>query len=248
MNESIAKIPAFVTVRSTSSRLPEKCFLPFGEVSVLEHVIHRAQHYGLEPIVCTTEEQTDDAIVELAIKCNVKYYRGPTANKLLRWSQCCEYFNLSSFHSVDADDLFFCGDEVCRSFALLEEGYDMVEPSPSSSNGGATVGYSLKYDIVDKACQNLNPNTDTEMMWSYINRVPRLQRTILPDPESSVINHRMTLDYPEDYILLEAIRLMVGNLATRKDVHKALNNNPGLAKINAFRSAEWLNNQLSKSL
>jgi hypothetical protein len=85
-------------------------------------------------------------------------------------------------------------------------------------------------------------------MWSYINRVPRLQRTILPDPESSVINHRMTLDYLEDYILLEAIRLMVGNLATRKDVHKALNNNPGLAKINAFRSAEWLNNQLSKSL
>jgi len=155
---------------------------------------------------------------------------------------------VTAFHSVDADDLFFCGDEVRRSFALLEEGYDMVAPSPSSSNGGATVGYSLKYDIVDKACQNLNPNTDTEMIWSYINRIPGLRKTILPDPESAIINQRLTLDYPEDYILLEAIRLMVGNLATREDIYKVLNDNPGLAEINAFRSSEWLNNQLSKSI
>jgi spore coat polysaccharide biosynthesis protein SpsF (cytidylyltransferase family) len=241
-------LPSFITVRSSSTRLPNKCYKSFGEATVIEHIIKRALHYGLDPIVCTTNEREDDRIVDIALSNNVKVFQGSAINKLQRWRDCCRQFEVTAFHSVDADDLFFCGDEVRRSFALLKEGYDIVEPSPSSSNGGATVGYSLKYDIVDKACQNLNPNTDTEMMWSYINRVPRLQRTILPDPESSVINHRMTLDYPEDYILLEAIRLMVGNLATRKDVHKALNNNPGLAKINAFRSAEWLNNQLSKSL
>lgn len=96
MNESIAKIPAFVTVRSTSSRLPEKCFLPFGEGSVLEHVIQRSIYYDLDPIVCTTTETSDDAIVELAKRCNVKFFRGSTANKLLRWSQCCEHFDLES--------------------------------------------------------------------------------------------------------------------------------------------------------
>ena len=101
------KIPAFITVRSSSTRLPEKCFLPFGTGSVLEHVIRRVKHYDLDPIVCTTTEVTDDTIIELAKKCNVKFFRGPVENKLLRWSQCCEHFDLESFHSIDADDPFF---------------------------------------------------------------------------------------------------------------------------------------------
>jgi spore coat polysaccharide biosynthesis protein SpsF (cytidylyltransferase family) len=241
-------VPSFITVRSSSTRLPNKCYKSFGDMTVIEHIIKRALHYGLDPIVCTTNESKDGRIVDIALSNNIKVFRGPTINKLQRWRDCCREFEVTAFHSVDADDLFFCGDEVRRSFALLEEGYDMVAPSPSSSNGGATVGYSLKYDIVDKACQNLNPNTDTEMIWSYINRIPGLRKTILPDPESAIINQRLTLDYPEDYILLEAIRLMVGNLATREDIYKVLNDNPGLAEINAFRSSEWLNNQLSKSI
>jgi len=241
-------VPSFITVRSSSTRLPNKCYKSFGDMTVIEHIIKRALHYGLDPIVCTTNESKDGRIVDIALSNNIKVFRGPTINKLQRWRDCCREFEVTAFHSVDADDLFFCGDEVRRSFALLEEGYDMVAPSPSSSNGGATVGYSLKYDIVDKACQNLNPNTDTEMIWSYINRIPGLRKTILPDPESAIINQRLTLDYPEDYILLEAIRLMVGNLATREYIYKVLNDNPGLAEINAFRSSEWLNNQLSKSI
>ena len=120
------KIPAFITVRSSSSRLPEKCFLPFGEGSVLEHIIKRVRHYDLDPIICTTTEVTDDAIIELAKECNVKFFRGPVANKLLRWSQCCEHFDLESFHSVDADDPFFCGDEVKRSHNLPGEVFEVI--------------------------------------------------------------------------------------------------------------------------
>jgi len=81
------KIPAFITVRSSSTRLPEKCFLPFGEGSVLEHIIKRVRHYDLDPIICTTIEKSDDPIVELAKKCNVKFYfevEGSDDIKILR--------------------------------------------------------------------------------------------------------------------------------------------------------------------
>lgn len=248
MSEEISKIPAFITVRSASRRLPGKCFLEFGDMTVLEHVIRRALHYGLEPIVCTTQDETDDAIAELAIKSNVKYFRGPTVNKLLRWRLCCEYFGLSSFHSVDADDPFFCGEEVRRSYDLLKSGCDMVAPSPSSSSGGATVGYSLTADIVARATTGTSTDSDTEMMWSYMDRVKGLKKITLSDPEHFIIRYRMTLDYPEDYILLEAVRLIVGNLATREQIYQVLGANPDMAKLNAFRSVEWSENQLSKSL
>ena len=241
------KIPAFITVRSSSTRLPEKCFLPFGTGSVLEHVIRRVKHYDLDPIVCTTSEVTDDTIIELA-KCNVKFFRGPVENKLLRWSQCCEHFDLKSFHSVDADDPFFCGDEVKRSYDLLQTGFDMVTPSPSSSGGGATVGYSLTANIVKRASLATSHDQDTEMIWSYIEKVPGLSKIILDDPKDNIISTRMTLDYHEDYVLLEAIRLIVGNLATREEVCKVIENNPDLVYVNSFRSEEWSTNQKNKSL
>jgi len=241
-------IVAFITVRSSSSRLAQKCFLPFGEVTVLEHIIKRVQYYGLEPLVCTTNELEDDLIVEMANHLNVRYFRGSSINKLLRWRDCCQAFNIQEFHTVDADDPFFCGEEVKRSFALLKLGYDMVAPTPSSSRGGATVGYSLSATIVEKACEGLETETDTEMMWFYIERVKGLRKITLTDPAESVIYHRMTLDYPEDYILLEAIRLIVGNFASRSQIYDVLKNNPDLAKVNAFRSEEWLVLQTVKIL
>ena len=242
-------IDAFITVRATSSRLPGKCFLPFGDYSVLEHVIRRAIHYKLSPIVCTTNDSEDDAVQRLCDQIGVRYFRGSTNNKLLRWSDCCKHFGVEAFHSVDADDPFFCGEEVKRSFSLLDQqGLDMIAPCPSSSRGGATVGYSLTADIVAQACEGLDEETDTEMMWSYIEKVPGLKKRVLEDPSNHVITARMTLDYHEDYIFLETIRLLVGNLATRSDIAQLLERNPDLVKINAFRTTEWARNQKEKSI
>jgi spore coat polysaccharide biosynthesis protein SpsF len=240
-------IPAFITVRSTSTRLPQKCFLPFGKFSVIEHIIQRAKHYDLEPIVCTTTLSSDDAIVDIARKCGVEVYRGPVANKLLRWSGCCDFFGIEAFHSLDADDPFFCGEEIKRSFSLLQSGFDMVAPSPSSASGGATVGYSLTADIVSRSCEGLDEGTDTEMMWSYVERVFGLQKISLSDPDYGIVRARMTLDYNEDYILLEAVRLILGSMASRHDIAALFKKNPDLEKINAHKNEEWARNQIKKS-
>jgi len=73
-----------VTVRTKSSRLPEKCLLPFGNQCVLEHVIERCKLYKLEPIICTSIDPSDDRIVDIAKKYKVNYFRGSVVNKLLR--------------------------------------------------------------------------------------------------------------------------------------------------------------------
>ena len=243
------KIPVLITVRSLSTRLPEKCFLSFGKGSVLEHIIQRSMHYGLDPIVCTTTEESDDAIVDLAKKCNVKFYRGPIANKLLRWSQCCEHFLLDSFHSVDADDPFFDGNEIISSMKMLqEENLDMVCPTESSSAGGASVGYSITADIVKEACKGLDEDVDTEMMWYHMEKIPDLKNKILPETRKNISNMRLTLDYEEDYWLLESVRRMVGNLASRDKVDRLFLLNPDLYKINWFRNDEWKAGQLSKKI
>ena len=47
-------IHGFITVRTSSTRLPNKCLLPLGENNILTSVILRCIKYNIEPIVCTS--------------------------------------------------------------------------------------------------------------------------------------------------------------------------------------------------
>ena len=244
------KVPSLITVRSSSSRLPNKCFLPFGErCNILEHIIRRAKHYNLDPIICTSSDPSDDLIEELAMREGVKCFRGSLINKLKRWADCAVHFNLKAFHTVDADDPFFDGDEMKKSFKLLlDHNLDVVSPTIDSSNGGASVGYSLTTKIVNKAILNLDINTDTEMMWYYLDNIKNIKKEILTNQTKTKFNVRLTLDYIEDYWLLESVRRIVGNFAGRNEVNRIFENNPDMYLINWFRNAEWKNAQLDKSI
>jgi spore coat polysaccharide biosynthesis protein SpsF (cytidylyltransferase family) len=242
-------IPGFITVRTSSTRLPAKCLLPFGDGNVLQHIIRRARASGVEPIVCTSIDASDDVIELIARTEGVRFFRGALSNKLRRWSDCAAHFGLKVFHTVDADDPFFDGDEIKRSMFLLSmDALDMVCPTKSSSSGGASVGYSLTADIVKCASVDLPEETDTEMMWYFMEKVPGLRSAVLPDNQLLPLNIRLTLDYEEDYWLLESVRRIVGNLAPRQEVNNLFSRNPDLYKINWFRNEEWKSGQLAKKI
>jgi len=242
------KIPSFITVRTASKRLPNKCLLPFGKNNVLEHVIHRTKFYGLQPIVCTTLDSSDDIIEDIAKKENLMFFRGSSTNKLKRWLDCCNHFCFKEFHTVDADDPFFDGDEIKRSMTLLHEGYDMVSPTISSSSGGASMGYSITREIIAKACAIIAEDEDTEMVWYYLDRVEGIKMIVSPAIDSNPLSIRLTLDYQEDYWLLQTIQRILGNFASRKEVDDLFKRNPDLYKINWFRNKEWSNNQKKKKV
>jgi spore coat polysaccharide biosynthesis protein SpsF (cytidylyltransferase family) len=239
----------FITVRTSSTRLPKKCLLSFGESTVLNHIIRRTVSYDIEPIVCTSTSKEDDIIEEIANKEGVKCYRGPLDNKLQRWLDCAMHFNIDIFHTIDADDPFFDGNEMKSSMRMLqEEKLDMVEPTESSATGGASVGYSLTTDIVKRVCRGLDKDTDTEMMWYYIEKVSNLKTKILPETRKNITKMRLTLDYEEDYWLLDSVRRILGNLTSRDEVGQLFLSNPDMYKINWFRNEEWQSAQVSKKI
>jgi len=241
------KIDGLITVRTSSTRLPEKCLLQFGEGNVIEHIIRRAKAFGINPIVCTSIDKSDDILEKIAFEEGVRCFRGSLNNKLKRWSDCATQFNLNYFHSVDADDPFFDGEEMKLSMSLLyQNDFDMIYPSKSSSSGGASVGYSLTSKLVKQVSSKLSDESDTEMMWYFIEKEIGLRSMILP--ESSLPNSkiRLTLDYIEDYWLLDSVRRIVGNLAQRKEINQLFIRNPDMYKINWFRNEEWQSGQLAK--
>jgi spore coat polysaccharide biosynthesis protein SpsF (cytidylyltransferase family) len=245
----LKSLSGLITVRTSSTRLPNKCLLPFGDGNVIEHVIRRALAYGIDPIVCTSVDRSDDIIEKIAINEGVKSFRGSLTNKLKRWSDCASQFGLKAFHTLDGDDPFFDGNEIKKSMELLATGqYDMVCPTESSSSGGASVGYSLTAKIVNQAAADLDDETDTEMMWFYLEKIQDLKSIVLPEEDHLVNNIRLTLDYQEDYWLLETVRRVLGNLASRDEVDRLFLRNPDLYLVNSFRSQEWKSAQWAKSL
>ena len=239
----------FITVRTSSTRLPNKCMLPLGDETVISHVVKRTETYGIEPIICTSTDQSDDILEDISKELGVKCFRGSLVNKLKRWLDCAEHFNVDSFHTIDADDPYFDGSEVIKSLNLLESGnYDVVCPTESSSSGGASVGYSLTREIIRKALKNIEDDTDTEMMWFYLEKLDGVRMTILPDSSHQISGIRLTLDYEEDYWLLASIARILGNNASRESVDQLFLENPDLAKVNFFRNDEWKHAQLSKRI
>lgn len=230
----------FITVRTSSSRLPKKCLLPFGEMTVIEHVVMRTKSYGLHPIICTSKDPSDSILGEIAQKHDVDLFRGALENKLLRWADCATAYNIDSFHTIDADDLFFDGAEMIESLKLLNDRQvDIVQPSKISANGAGSVGYSLKKSIIKGVLDDVTPEADTEMFWKYFEGLNYIQTLTMPDNPNTPKKLRLTLDYIEDYWLLESVRRILGGMAPRSEIDALFRNNPDLHKVNWFRNAQW---------
>jgi spore coat polysaccharide biosynthesis protein SpsF len=241
------KIHGFITVRSSSSRLPNKCFFDFFGINVLEHIILRCKFGGIEPVVCTTNNKKDDKIAKIAKKIGVKFFRGSENNKILRWMLCCKKFKIKKFHTIDADDLFFDWNAIKRSMIDLSvKKQDMLLPSSISRSGGASEGYSITAKALKKffyLYPNFQKNNfNTEMIEPFFKK-KIFKLKIFKGMSYEIKNVRLTLDYQEDYNFLRRVAEHNGSFNERKNINFFLKKNLKLSKINLYRSLDWKKKQ-----
>lgn len=89
INSSHMRVVAVTQARVGSTRLPAKVLKKIGNLTLLELHIQRILKSTKinQLIVATTTNPTDDAIVDLAKKCGVSYYRGSEQDVLDRFYQ-----------------------------------------------------------------------------------------------------------------------------------------------------------------
>ena len=238
-----------LTVRTGSSRLKNKCLLPFGNYNFIEHSIKRCLNFNLKPIVCTTSLKKDNLICNIAKKYSVRFFRGSSNNKIKRWYDCANYFNLNNFHIIDADDPFFDDKSIKKSLVFLKK-YDLVFPSKKSRAGGGSEGYSIKVKVLEKILTKLKNNNIHNMNIEIVDNFFKNKNFnffILPNAKYEThSDFRVTLDYQEDYFFLNIIRRELGNFAGRDKINNFLDKNKFLKKINFFRNAEWKKRQMQQ--
>jgi len=242
----------FITVRTASTRLPQKCLLPFGPGRTIEFLIRRLKGSRLADgiVLCTTEKAEDDVLCEIASREGIAFFRGSEGDKLIRWEGAAAKFAVEFFVSADGDDLFCEPELIDLGFAQYREtGADFIEQE------GLICGsftYGIKTAALRRVCE-IKDSPDTEMMWVYFKDTGMFGCEMLrnaPDvykrPEI-----RMTLDYPEDLTFFrtcaEHFWAQGRNDFTLRDVVAFLDANPSVIAINQFRQQAFLANQKAKT-
>ncbi|MES2059975.1 MAG: hypothetical protein V4438_03015 [Patescibacteria group bacterium] len=244
------KYIGLITVRTSSSRLPQKALQSIGSRSLIEHVIDRAKlslEKGLSNIVlCTSTEPADDVLEQIAKENNIDCFRGSNLDKIDRWRGAAEKFGADYAITIDGDDPFCDPELVELAINQIEESSPDVITADNSAYvcGGFTHGISTK--TLQAICE-MKASEDTEMTKPYLIESGKFSVAMLYVPEIFKGHKaRLTLDYPEDLEFFRAVfqeMKMEKNIAPLRDILEFLNSHPEIMDINLFRQGDFVANQ-----
>ncbi|MFT2112678.1 cytidylyltransferase domain-containing protein [Marinomonas sp. 2405UD68-3] len=227
-----------IQARMTSTRLPKKVMLPLGEKPVLEVMIERLGAFKEKIIVATTNDGSQQPIVELCNQLGVRYVEGDTDNVLSRY-----YLAARSVDAKPNTVLVRCTSDcpliditesarVIDHFFSIMTDYDYISAGPHCGfpNGFDTEVFTFK--ALELAYHNATEGFEKEHMTQYICRNMRVAEY----GNSDDLSHwRLTLDEPADYEVINAIYRLFDYQTnfSFNELKRMLNSHPDVLKINA---------------
>lgn len=241
-----------VTVRTGSSRLPQKALRKILDQATIEYVIERAlrskQSEGV--VLCTTTLKEDDVLCEIAERHGAHYFRGSVKDKLERWNGACRKYGIEFFVTADGDDLF-CEPELMD---LIFSQYDRTRADYIEAGDGVICGAiscGISARSLARVCE-IKGTDDTEMMGVYFKDTGLFKTEFLEgvDPVFLRDDIRMTLDYEDDFRFFEtvakALRPEMKNFSLR-EIISYLDQHPEVIQLNRHLHEKWKQNQVSKT-
>ena len=242
----------FITVRTSSTRLPNKCLLEIEGRKTIEYLIDRLKRAKKADMIvlCTTTSPKDDVLCEIARKQGIEFFRGSEADKLERWRGAAEKYGIDFFVTSDGDDLFCEPELIDMAFEQHEKSNcDFIEEKPGNNVPVGAFTYGINVDALNKVCE-IKDTEDTEMMWVYFTDTGIFKTEELEDIPDALRRPkiRMTLDYEDDFKFFKNVIKYFGNRSfSLRDILQYLDENPDVIKINQHLQEEFLANQKAKT-
>ena len=153
----------FISVRTGSTRLPQKALKEICGKTTIEYLIDRVKKssHADKVVLCTTEKEEDDILCEIATKNNIEYFRGSSPDKLKRWLGATKQYNISFFVNADGDDIFFdsgLADLCFEQNISNSNNLDFID-----GRGLYNDVYAIKTSALEKVCE-FKKDTDTEFI------------------------------------------------------------------------------------
>lgn len=220
------KIVGTIEARMGSSRLPGKTLMNvYDNMTLLECIVKRFRLSNLvdEIIVATTTEKKDDAIVELCVNKKINYFRGSEDNVLDRVACAAEGSNADVIVQMGADSAYLDFELIDHLVSIYLEGnYDYVCDDMELTYPLGIYGHIISANkLIELNKMNGLSARDREDVARYIWEHPDEYR-ILSLKATKEFNYpalRLTVDYPEDFQLAQAVYAhFKGHYFTTKDI------------------------------
>ncbi len=255
------KTGAIIQARMSSKRLPGKVLkeLPYeGGISSLEQIVYRLKQVESihEVIIATSTNKEDKAIVNMAQSKNINVFAGSLNNVLERFYCAAKPY---SFDHV----VRITGDCPCIDPVIIEETIQkhLQEKADFTTTGALKRTFPIgmdtaviKMQALEEAYHKADKDYEKEHVTPYIYKSHPEKFKIVSIEASEELtdpNLRVTMDTPEDYLLLCSIydTLYPKNRSFGlREIFKLLDQKPWLRKINEQIQHKKLHSSLQSEL
>jgi spore coat polysaccharide biosynthesis protein SpsF len=198
------KLGFLITARLKSTRLPLKIMKDLNGKPVIQRVVERAQEIHSIPnkniVICTSVDHQDKPLIEIAEKTGVSYFLGDPNDVLKRLHDAALQHQLDYALGITADNPLFSVEYANRIVNVIKRQHPDFIKIQGLPLGAAAWGMNVK--ALKTICV-IKTIVDTEI-WGYLIDKPELFGvvTLKADKQVNRPEYRLTLDYIEDYQLI----------------------------------------------
>jgi spore coat polysaccharide biosynthesis protein SpsF len=224
----MAKVVACIIARTVSKRLPLKVLRDLHTgVSMLEFLIRRIKAVECidEVYVCTSKENVDDILEDVAVRCNVKLYRGSADEVIERMIAVGNLEKADILLRITGDNPFTSTEYIPGQLSLLLEkklDYTRVIEVPI----GATAEL-MTFDALKKCNEMMDPSV-SEYLMLYMFEPKNFRCGVIKPFTENFSDYSLTVDTYNDFErsrgLLKALEWEVGRAVLLSDVMKVYQN------------------------
>ncbi|WP_404319153.1 cytidylyltransferase domain-containing protein [Malaciobacter canalis] len=228
-----------IQARMTSTRLPKKVLLPLCGKTVLEVVIERLNKYKDNIIIATTDDGSENPILELCKKIDVKVSKGSVNNVLSRY-----YHSAKEFAATKKDIIVrITSDCPLIDCTMMEKVIDMYingdyDYVSNRINRTVPVGLDVEvfsFELLEYMYINAKEDFEKEHVTPYIYLSHKDSYKIGSFEENKDNStYRLTLDEQKDYEAIQEVYKKFNNQTdfSYKDLITMLEKNSYISKIN----------------
>lgn len=235
-------IVAIIQARMGSSRLPGKVLLDLAGEPMLVRVFERTRLAKSpdEVIVATTDQSSDDPIVDLCKDRGYPFYRGSQYDVLDRFYQAAKFYQSTVIIRITADCPLIDPDVIDLTVQrFLETGVDFAAnrlPPPWSRS--YPIGLDVEVcsmDALARAWREADMPYQREHVMPYLYEQEGLFRVLTVDHEPDYGSMRWTVDTQEDLALVRKVFEYFNGVNTFSwlEVVDLINDSPDMVDINA---------------
>tara|TARA_R110002020_G_scaffold103752_23_gene243229 strand:- start:10929 stop:11642 length:714 start_codon:yes stop_codon:yes gene_type:complete len=232
----------FISVRSGSTRLPNKATADICGKPAIEYLIHNLKNSEQADriVLCTTELSGDDILCNIATKNHIDFFRGNEEDKLLRWQGACEKFGVEMFAECGGDDIF-CDYELID---MVFNQYDISEADFIDGHDLYNDVYGMTSAFLNRLCSEKGGKIlETHHISKYTKGLDCIYQKLEDTPDKFKKKYRMTLDYDIDLLFFRTIVERLGNVLQFENILNLLDTNPEIPEINFYLEDTWKENQ-----